>query len=171
MIRVNIREQVLNFIFLMLVQLPLIYKISVFNAGFIFFYVGYILLLPKTVSRSYLLVIAFLCGVMADLFSNTLGMHATVCVFVAFIRNDWLAFVNDDFQRLVNLNVRTLRLRGFLIYVLPLVFVHSLILLVLENGGFQHFTQLATKIFVTSITTFVFIVIISFLVAPKVERL
>jgi len=171
MSRVNIREQVFNLIFLMLLQLPFIYKVHFFGAGFVFFYIGFILLLPKTISRSYLMVIAFLCGTLADLFSNTLGMHAGVTVLVAFVRNYWLAFTNDDSQELVNLNVRTLKLNGFLLYALPLVFLHSLLLLILENGGFHHFGALGIKIIVTALATFVFIGVLNYLVAPKEERI
>jgi len=161
--RLNIRELVLNFIFLLLMQLPLIYRITLFNKAFGFFYVGFILLLPTGLSRSYLMIIGFFSGLAVDVFTNTPGIHASACVLVMFMRNFWLAFINDDWKELTNLNVITLRKIGFIAYLFPLIFIHHFTIFTIENGGFYRFGSLFTTIVFSSLFSFMIIFAINFL--------
>jgi len=168
--RLNIRELVLNFIFLLLLQLPLIYRITLFNIAFGFFYVGFILLLPTRLSRSYLMVIGFFTGLLVDIFTNTPGIHAAACVLVMFSRNFWLSFIDDDWKELTNLNIHTLRKRGFIAYLFPLVFIHHLVIFVIENGGVHHFGNLLSKVFFSTVFSFVIIFTINFLLKSNSRR-
>lgn len=161
--RLNVRELILNFVFLMLIQLPLVYRITLFNKAFGFFYVGFILLLPTRLSRSYLMLIGFFSGLLVDVFTNTPGIHASACVFVMFVRNFWLKVINDDWQEIMNLNVVSLKKSGFVGYLFPLIFVHHAILFIVENGGLQHFGSLFTTIFFSAIFSFIIIFAINFL--------
>ena len=168
--RLNIRELILNCVFLLLVQLPLVYRITLFNKAFGFFYVGFVLLLPTRLSRSYLMIIGFFSGLLVDVFTNTPGIHASACVLVMFIRNFWLAFINDDWQELTNLNVVTLRKTGFIGYLFPLIFVHHSVLFIIENGGLSRFGSLFTTILFSSVFSFVIIFAINFLLKSNRRR-
>ncbi len=168
--RLSIKELTLNFIFLMLLQLPLIYRVTLFNRAFGFFYVGFLLLLPTSLNRSYLMLIGFLCGLSVDIFTNTPGIHSFSCVFIMFVRKLWLSIVNADWQELVKLDISTLNKIGFLIYLLPLVFVHHLLLFTIENGGFYLFGMLMTKVFFSSTFSFVVIFAVNYLLQPNKGR-
>lgn len=170
MTRISIREQILNLILLLLVQLPLIHRVTLFDRAFGFFYVGFLILLPRTLSRSYLMVIGFFAGLLVDVFTNTPGIHASASVFVLFIRDFWLAVVNDDSQEITNLNVESLRKTGFIIFVFPLVFIHHFLIFIIENGGFHLFGMLLSKIFFSSIFSFIVIFVINFIITPKRKR-
>jgi len=169
--RINIRELVLNFIFMMLLQLPLIYRVTLFNKAFGFFYVGFILLLPTKLSRSYLMFIGFCSGLFVDVFTNTPGIHASACVFVMFIRNFWLMVINDEWQGFTNLNVATLRRTGFFGYLFPLIFVHHFILFTVENGGLHLFGSLFARILYSAIFSFIIIFAINLLVKLNSKRI
>lgn len=169
--RLRIKEQVYNLIFLLLFQLPLIHRITLFDRAFGFFYVGFLLLLPVGLSRSYLMLIGFLVGLLVDVFTNTPGMHALSCVFVLFIRNFWLSVINDDWKELGNLNIVTLKWGGFLSYIFPLVFMHHLLLFVVENGGFHLFGMVMNKVFLSTIFSSIIIIVFNYLITANRRRL
>lgn len=170
MTRVSIKEQILNLILLLLVQLPLIHRITLFDKAFGFFYVGFLLLLPRTLSRSYLMLIGFFSGLLVDVFTNTPGIHASASVFVLFIRNFWLNVVNDDAQEITNLNVASLKKSGMIYFIFPLVFAHHFLIFVIENGGFHLFGMVLSKVFFSSIFSTSVIFIVNFFISPKRQR-
>lgn len=154
----------------MLVQLPLIHRITLFETAFGFFYIGFLLLLPRTLSRSYLMIIGFLSGLLVDLFSDTPGIHASASVLIMFLRNFWLSIVNDDWQELTNLNVISLRKTGFAFYIFPLVFIHHFVIFVVENGGFHLFGMTLSRIFFSSIFSSFIIFVINYLLSSRKRR-
>lgn len=168
--RVSIKEQILNLILLLLVQLPLVHRITLFDKAFGFFYVGFLLLLPRTLSRSYLMVIGFLTGLIVDVFTNTPGIHASACVGIMFSRNFWLNVVNNDSQELTNLNVSTLKKSGMLYFLFPLVFVHHFLIFVIENGGFHLFGMVLSKVVFSAIFSTAVIFVINFVISPTSRR-
>lgn len=168
--RVSIKEQVLNLILLLLVQLPLVHRITLFEKAFGFFYVGFLLLLPRTLSRSYMMLIGFISGLIVDIFTNTPGIHASASVGVMFIRNFWLKVVNDDSQELTNLNVSTLKKSGFIYFVFPLVLVHHFLIFVIENGGFHLFGMVLSKVVFSAIFSTAIIFVINFIITPTGRR-
>ena len=168
--RLSIKEQVLNLIFLLLLQLPLIHKVIFFDRAFGFFYVGFLLLLPIGLSRSYLMLIGFISGLIVDVFTDTPGMHALSCVLIMFIRNFWLTIINDDWDELGNLNIITLKWLGFLGFIFPLIFIHHFVLFTVENGGFHLFGMLMNKIFLSSIFSTIIILSITFLISGNRKR-
>lgn len=169
--RISIREQVLNLLLLLVVQLPLVHRFTLFDKAFGFFYVGFLLLLPRTLSRSYLMIIGFFSGLLVDVFSNTPGIHASASVFIMFMRKFWLTVVNDDWQEITNLNINSLKKTGFIYFVFPLVFVHHLVLFFVENGGFHLFGMVMSKVFFSSILSTVVIFVINFLHTSNRRRL
>jgi len=169
--RVSTREQILNAVFLFVIQLPLIYRIILFDRAFAFFYIGFLVLLPMSLSRSYLMLIGFVSGLIVDIFSNTPGIHASACVFIMFIRNFWLKVVTDDSDEISNLNVSTLKRSGFVFFMVPLVFVHHFILFTVENGGFHLFNLVISKIFFSTIFSSAIIFLVSFLTGSRRRRI
>lgn len=170
MIRVSIKEQILNLIILLMIQLPLIHRVILFDKAFGFFYIGFLLLLPTTLSRSRLMLVAFASGLLVDVFSDTPGIHAGASVFIMFVRNFWLSVVNDDSQELVNVNMASLKKSGFLYFLFPLVFIHHFLIFSLENGGLHHFGMLIEKVFFSAVFSSMIIFVINYLVSPNQRR-
>ncbi|WP_425389749.1 Rod shape-determining protein MreD [Ekhidna sp.] len=168
--RVSVKEQILNLVLLLLIQLPLVHRVTLFNQAFGFFYIGFLLLLPRNLGRTYLMIIGFFVGLLVDMFTDTPGMHASASVFIMFIRGFWLNIVNDDLQDVNNLNIESLKKSGFLYFIFPLVFIHHFVLFFVENGGFHLFGMVLSKVFFSAIFSTLVIFTINFVITPKRRR-
>ncbi|MEM6829406.1 MAG: hypothetical protein AAGA66_17615 [Bacteroidota bacterium] len=169
--RVNLKEQVFNLVALLVIQIPLLYRITLFDSAFAFFYVGFLIFLPFSLTRTYLLLIGFLSGLTIDVFSNTPGIHAFACVLIMYVRNNWLQLVYDDVDELININHVSLGATTLTVFVFPIIFLHHLTIFSLENGGFHLFGLLITKVFLSTIFSFIVIFILNYLIAPKARRI
>ncbi|NOS57266.1 MAG: Rod shape-determining protein MreD [Cyclobacteriaceae bacterium] len=140
MIRGGILQVGLFFGYLIL-QVLLLKNLVLFNTSFCFLYVAFILLLPVEMNNLLLMLIAFLLGFSVDIFYNSLGLHAMALVLVAYLRNYWLATITPqggyDIGTPPTLSANGLQ--WFLVYSLPLVFVHHLVLFFVEASGFAMF--------------------------------
>ena len=165
--RLNIREQILNFLFMLLMQLPLIHRISLFDHAFGFFYVGFLLFLPVGLSRTNLMLIGFATGLVVDVFSSTPGMHSLSCVVIMFLRNFWISVLEDDWKEIGNVNFLTLQWLRFFSFVLPLVLVHHFILFMIENGGFHLFGMVLQKVILSTLFSTSIIFGLSFLMSSR----
>jgi hypothetical protein len=133
--------QIISFFLYVIVQVLLLKNLVLFNTAFCFLYVAFILMLPVEMNNLFLMLIAFLLGFTVDIFYNSLGMHALALVFVAYVRNYWLATITPQGGYDVG-TPPTLAANGlqwFLVYTLPLVFIHHLILFFVEAAGFGLF--------------------------------
>ena len=77
---------IIYFALLVFIQVFILNNIQL--GGFVnpYLYVLFILLLPFEIPNWFLLVVAFFLGFTVDLFSNTIGMHSSATVFMAFLR-------------------------------------------------------------------------------------
>ncbi|MFT6866697.1 MAG: hypothetical protein ACJA08_001532 [Cyclobacteriaceae bacterium] len=167
MIRINYTRQITHFFAFMLLQLPLLYKFILFDVAFGFFYIGFILFLPLGLNRTTAMIIALLSGLLIDVFSNTPGIHASACVFIALVRNYWYLASIGDYEDDVNVSWNQLRIWGSLKYLLPMIFMHHLIIFIVENDGLSDFIHLTNKIIMSSLYTFIMVFGISLLIAPR----
>jgi len=140
MMRGSILQFVLFFVYLV-VQVLLLKNLVLFNTAFCFLYVAFILLLPVEMNNLLLMLIAFIFGFTIDIFYNSLGLHAMALVLVAYLRNYWLATITPQGGYDVG-TPPTLAANGvqwFLVYSLPLVFIHHLVLFFGEAASFNRF--------------------------------
>ena len=82
----HLPRYIFNFIFLILIQVTVLNNIQF--SGYVnpYLYILFIITLPFETPGWLLLVLGFLTGVTIDIFSNTLGMHASATVFMAYLR-------------------------------------------------------------------------------------
>lgn len=167
MIRVNYREQLFNFFVFVGFQLLLLNKLVLFDSAFAFFYIAFLLFLPRLLGRPLQLLIAFLVGLLVDVFSSTPGMNASACVMMAFMRNFWLNTIYSDDEDQSSINAYNFGFIKFISFLFPLVFIHHLVLFTVENGGLTRVLPLAFKILSSSIFTTVMITIFSYLTSSR----
>ncbi|MGC4022860.1 MAG: Rod shape-determining protein MreD [Cyclobacteriaceae bacterium] len=112
-------------------------NLVIFNTSFCFLYVAFILLMPIETNNLLLMFLAFAMGFAIDIFYDSLGMHAFTMVLIASIRNYWLGVITPQggYDAGAVPNIPTQGIQWFLVYTLPLVFVHHLILFLIESGG------------------------------------
>jgi hypothetical protein len=170
MIRINYRYQIWQFILLVIIQLPLLYKFILFNTAIGFFYLGFLIFFPFRLSPIVQLTTGFLIGLMIDVFSNTPGMHASAAVFVMFVKDYWLVFVSEDPEEEINISIPTLGPVSSVLYALPLILVHHLIIFMVEYGRWEGVLSVLNRVFWSSLLSFATIYTVNLLIAPKKRR-
>lgn len=154
-----------RFLILMAVQVIVLNNIQF--SGFInpFVYIMFIMMLPVRIPKSLLLVIAFVTGLTVDVFSNTMGMHAAACVFMAYLRPSLLRIMapRDGYETESSPSVRELGFTWFLIYAAAATFIHHFILFYIEVFRFSEFFTTFLRVLLSSIATLLTIMISQYL--------
>ncbi len=162
------RSGVFAFIYFFLylfVQVLLLKKLVLFNTSFCFLYVAFILLLPIEINNLVLMLAAFLLGFSIDVFYDSLGIHALSLVGVAYARNYWLASITPQGGYDAG-EGPTLAVNGFqwfMVYTMPLVFLHHLVLFFVEAGGFGTFWFTMLKVIGSLFFTMTIMVLLQYL--------
>lgn len=155
---------VFYFIIYLLVQVMLFKQIVLFNTAFCFLYVVFILLLPIETNSLALMGLAFLLGFLVDVFYDSLGLHAMSLVLVAYLRNYWLGTITPQggYDAGEGPTLAVNGLQWFMVYALPLVFVHHFVLFFTEAGGFGIFWFTMQKVITSLIFTMTVILFLQY---------
>lgn len=161
----QILSHLLRFIIFMAVQVLVVRNLVLFNTAFCFIYIAFLLLLPIQMPRVTLLLIAILTGITIDVFYDTVGINAAACVLLAFLRPYVLLLLTprDDYEKNDSVNLHIMGWRWFLVYSLFLIFIHHMALFFLELGSFREIGFSFIKIILSTVFTFIVIVIIQLL--------
>lgn len=129
------------FVLYLLAQVMLFKQLVLFNTAFCFVYVAFILLLPIETNSLVLMLVAFVLGIMVDMFYDSLGLHAFSLVMIAYARNYWLGTITPQggYDAGEGPTLAVNGLQWFMVYTVPLVFVHHFVLFFTEAGGFGIF--------------------------------
>ncbi len=129
-------------------QVFVVRNLVFFDVGFCFLYISVILFLPNTVPVSGVLVIAFLVGLVIDIFSNTAGLHASACVLIAFLRSYILKilFPTRGLETELVISLEGLGTERFIRYIVIMTFTHHLYLFFIEAGTIQFFLNTSLKV-------------------------
>ena len=111
------------------------------------------------------MIAGFAMGFMVDIFYDSLGLHAFACVFVMYVRNYWLASITPQGGYDTN-DTPSISAHGtqwFLVYTIPLVFMHHAVLFFIEAGGFGMFWFTLWKVITSTIFTTVVTLVVQYL--------
>jgi hypothetical protein len=164
MSRVRIIQAISFFIYLFY-QVLILKNIVLFNTAFCFLYVAYLLFLPVDSNPLLLMLAGFILGLTVDIFYDSLGLHAFACVFVMYMRNYWLSSITPQGGYDVNdtPSIAAHGMQWFLVYTIPLVFIHHSVLFYIEAGGFGMFWFTLWKVITSTIFTTVVTLIVQYL--------
>lgn len=171
MIRSGVVHIVLFFVYV-LVQVMLLKNLVLFDSAFCFLYVAFILLLPFELSTTLTILVGFLLGFAIDVFYSSMGIHAFATVLMSYLRNYWLSVITPQGGYDIG-NSPTIATNGvqwFIVYAIPLVFIHHFILFFLEASGFDMFWFTMLKIIGSLLFTITVIVFLQFL-APQRRKI
>ncbi len=148
-------KNILRFIFFILLQVTILRHLDsgiFFNP---FLYVGAILMLPLKADKSLVLFIAFVTGLIIDMFYNTMGMNAAACAFMAYCRPRILNFYSPagDYSADATATISSMGIRWMLGYAGTLIFLHHFILFYLEMLSFHDFFTTLAKVILSGLTT------------------
>lgn len=150
-------------IFSVLILLQVLFFNNIQFSGYVnpYVYIMFILLLPVEIPSWLLLIIAFLTGLVVDLFSGTPGMHAGASVTAGFIRPYVLRLTSprDGYEPGASPAMITYGFRWFLIYSAIIVVAHHFVLFYLEVFRFADFFRTLFRVFLSSVFTISFILL------------
>lgn len=168
MIRSGIAQIIFFFVYV-LVQVMLLKNLVLFDSAFCFLYVAFILLLPFELSVTLTILVGFIVGFTVDIFYSSMGIHAFATVLMSYLRNYWLSVITPQGGYDVG-NSPTIATNGvqwFLVYAIPLVFIHHFVLFFLEASGFDMFWFTMLKIMGSLLFTMTVIIFLQFLVPQR----
>ncbi len=161
-----------RFLILILVQVVVLNNVQF--SGFInpFVYIMFIMMLPVRMPKTFLLLAAFLTGLVVDVFSNTMGMHAAACVFMAYVRPTVLRIMapRDGYETESSPSVKELGFTWFLIYAAALTFIHHFILFYIEVFRFSEFFTTLLRVLLSSVATLLTIMISQYLFGKPINE-
>ncbi|RZJ19948.1 MAG: rod shape-determining protein MreD [Acinetobacter sp.] len=124
---------IFRWIVLLFVQIFLLRNLSFYNLSTPFVYVLFILVLPFRIPNLLLFLIAFGTGLTLDAFYDTMGVHASACVALAFVRILFISVsLNRDAIDEPEPSLGNMGFKWFSIYAVLCIFVHHLVLFFLE---------------------------------------
>ena len=163
---------IINFILLVFLQVFIFNNIQF--SGFInpYIYIIFILLLPFETPKWLILFLAFLLGLTVDLFTNTIGMHSSATVFMAFLRPYLLKVLapRDGYEAETLPQLNYYGFGWFLRYASVLVIVHHLFLFYIEVFSFSNFFFTLLRVILSSIFSIFLIVISQYFFYSKNKR-
>ena len=169
--------QVINtikrFFLLVIIQVLVLKHINIgwsdFNFIHFFIYPLFILLLPLKTQRSLMLILAFIFGLIIDMFYDSPGLHAGSLVFLAYIRKYILKFLEpiEGYNIDSIPTIKSFGFNWFLIYSSVLISLHILLYFSLEAFSFQYFADIILKTIFSFIFSEIIIVLYVLIINPK----
>jgi rod shape-determining protein MreD len=157
--------------FVVLIAIQLLVLNNIRLGGYInpYLYVLFIMLLPFETPGWLLLILGFLTGLTIDAFSGTLGMHSSASLFIAFIRPYVLSNIStrDTTDKKGSPAISMNDIGWFLKYAIIMVLAHHFILFYLETFTFTHFFATLLRVILSSIMTFIFVILSQFFIVPS----
>ncbi|NJN41621.1 MAG: Rod shape-determining protein MreD [Flammeovirgaceae bacterium] len=113
------------------------------------------------------MLIAFVLGFLIDIFYDSLGMHTAALVAVAFFRNTWLQLIAPQGGYDEGPTLAANGVQWFLVYSIPMVGLHHLLLFFIEAGGFSMIGFTLTKAFSSMALTLIVMLLLQYLVIRR----
>jgi hypothetical protein len=108
-----------------------------------------------------LLLLSFILGICVDIFTNTIGLNAAACVFMAFARPFVISAISSGSESLIGdtPSLRNQGLKWFLYYSIILILVHHVSLFYLEIFRLSEFIATFVRMLLSSIFTLMLVLI------------
>jgi len=151
----------IQFIFLLMIQVLILNNIQ--YSGYInpYLYIIFIFWLPFDTPKWLLMTLSFILGISVDVFSNTLGMHASASVFLAFVR-PYVARIlapRDGYDVNHLPSIQDLGFGWFLRYAIILILTHHLFLFFVEVFRFIDAFNTLLRVISSSLFTLILVLI------------
>ena len=165
-------RNILSFLSLVLFQVFILNNIDYSGYQNPYVYILFIMMLPVKMSRTTVLVLAFFMGLCIDMFENSGGVHIAATVFLAYIRLPLLKVATqkrgEDF---LNVNPHKLRLGNLIVYALLSIIIHHFVLFLIESYSLRDIGTVLVRTMMSSIFTFVFVILVQLWNFRKKDRI
>lgn len=158
-----------RFILLVLLQVLVFNNINFLGYINPYVYIMFIALYPVKNNRLAIIFLSFLIGLTIDLFSDTGGIHAAACVFVAYIRPLLLKFSFGMIYDHQTIKFNSVEFGEKLTYLTLLTLIHHFVLFYLELFSVSKIILVLQKTLFSSIFTILLILIITIIFSKKTK--
>lgn len=163
---------IFRFFIVILIQLLLVDQLSLgFMANYISLavYVSFLLTFPVNASNYLLLLAALALGLTIDVFKDTGGVHASACLFLAYLRPFLLKRLQsqNQMEEVEELTVYTEDLQKYLVYCALLLSGFYFWLFLLEEFSFTRIPMILLKTLLSTVFTTILILIGQYLLFRK----
>jgi len=162
---------IVRWFILLLIQILLLRNLSFYDMATPFTYILFLLLVPFGTPNLLLYLIAFITGLTLDAFYDTLGVHTTACITLAFVRISFISVtINRDGFDEPEPTLGNMGFKWFIIYAFLCTFFHHLVLFFLETFRLEEFSYTLLRCLFSVIFTLFTIVLIEFIFYNKKMR-
>ncbi len=169
----SILKNIIRFILFLFIQVYVLSKVDPLHQFITpYLYFLFILWLPFSINRWWLLILGFLFGMSVDYFLGTPGLHAAPCTLIAYIRPFILSiFIAQDSteQSFVEPSVKSMGWGPYSFYIVLLTFVHHFYLVLIEWLSFGTFVYFLGKVTATTGISLMLIFIVEMMFYRKAK--
>lgn len=168
----NIITYPFQFVLFVLLQVLILNNIQLGGTINPFLYILFILWLPIETNKALVMGIAFVLGLSIDVFTDTMGMHASACVFLAFARPFMLNILapRDGYELNVSPTAGTLGWFWFIRYAAIGIFLHHFFLFFVEVFRFTEFFDTMGRVLASSVFSLLLISLAQFFTSNTEEK-
>ncbi len=167
----NVLRYVVRFCLLLGLQVYLLNKIPHLHKFITpYLYYLFILWLPYSLSRQWLLITGFLTGLTLDYFTMTPGLHAAACTLIAYVRPVLINILTPKDSSEFNYrepSSKAMQWAPYTVYVFVLTLLHHSYMVLLEWLSFGSFLDFIIKIIATTGISMLLIFIVELLIPRK----
>ncbi|RZL34606.1 MAG: rod shape-determining protein MreD [Pedobacter sp.] len=154
---------IFRWIVLLFVQIFLLRNLNYYNLSTPFIYILFILVLPFRIPNLLLFLLAFGTGLTIDAFYDTLGVHTTACVALAFVRILFISVsVNRDAFDEPEPSLGNMGFKWFMLYAFLCTIVHHIIVFVLEAFKLSEIGYTLGRALISVIFTLFIVLLVEF---------
>ena len=168
-------KQIIRFLLFILVQALVLNNMEPLHRFVTpYLYFLFLIWLPFNVSRPWMLIFGFLTGFTLDLFTKTPGLHASACLWLAYMRTPLLKLLlpgeTKELKTGSSPSVRSMGLTTYILFVVLLTLFHHGWLVMLEWMSFGTFLYFLGKVLFTTLASLLLILIAELLFRPIRKR-
>ena len=157
MISRTLFTDILQMMFLVALQIFVLNRIRLFGEYTPVLYPVFVMFYPFFRNRFQFLILSFLIGLAVDAFLGTWGINAFATTAVAYFRT--LIFRSSTDITTDFFSFESLQWPQFLLFILSSIFFHQLLVQYIEFFKFSRFFEIFLNVVISSLISFVFIVI------------
>lgn len=162
---------ILRWFILLFIQIILLRNLSLYSLSTPFVYILFLMLLPFGIPNLLLYLIAFVTGLTLDAFYDTLGVHTTACITLAFVRISFIAVtVNRDNFDEPEPTLGNMGFKWFSFYATLCIISHHFVLFFLEAFRLTEFGYTLVRCLLSAAFSFFLILLTEFLFYNRKAR-
>ncbi len=170
--RTDILRYIARFVLLVILQIFILNNIQL--GGYInpYAYILFLIVLPVNTNKVASLFIAFFMGIVIDTFSNSMGLHTSACLVLAFVRPAALRLLSprDGYEADAIPSINSFGIRWFLLLTLILTLAHHFTLFYLEVFRLSEFFTTFVRVMASSVSTVATVLLIQYLFAGQPDN-